>query len=190
MILARVQQAYSIEEPKSGVWRTNPEIAGGGAMMHQGVHLIDLFNYLFGCKVIEISALIDQERGKSSVGSQDALTTVSMRYEGGIFGMIVCSVILPNSINELVLWGSKGRVIRSEDGIHIISENEETTYEISEDRNLAAQNMIESFTYSVEEGSDWEGASAYDGLRAVDETLAIYESAKTGKTIKVNYSVE
>jgi len=189
-ILARIQRAYRIEAPKSGLWRTDPEIAGGGAMMHQGVHLIDLFSYLFGRRVVEISALMDKERGKASVGPQDALTNVMMRYEGDIFVSVVCSVILPNAINDLVVWGTTGRIISSENNVRIAAKDKETSYTMSGDHSIGAKNMVESFTRSVEEGSEWEGASGYDGLRGVDETLAIYEAAKTGKTVKVYYSFQ
>jgi 1,5-anhydro-D-fructose reductase (1,5-anhydro-D-mannitol-forming) len=187
-IQARIQRAYKIEKPKSGVWRTSPEIAGGGALMHQGVHLVDFLNYLFERRVVEISAIVDHERGEASVGPQEALINVLMRYEGGIFGIVVCSVILPNSINDLVVWGTTGRIIRSDNNIRIAREDRETSYNIPADRDIAAKNMVESFTRSVEEDSEWEGASGYDGLRGVNETLAIYESAKTGKTVKVKYS--
>jgi predicted dehydrogenase len=165
-----------------------PEIAGGGAMMHQGVHLIDFFSYLFGRRVVEISAILDRERGEAAVGPQEASAHVLMRYEGGIVAIVVCSVVLPHSINELVVWGTTGRVILSEENLRIASGDKETSHDISGDRNIAVKHMVESFTRSVEEDTDWEGASGYDGLRGVNETLAIFESAKTGKTVQVKYS--
>lgn len=196
LLLAKIQSAYRLEKPRSlgttggESWRRIPELAGGGSMMGPGLHLIDILNFIFDRRVIEVSAFIDQKRGMAVVGPQDALDTILMKYEDDIYTIVVTSSILLNSRNEFIVYGTTGRVEEDEYSnprkIRITSEEKEVSYNFSSGDEM--RNVAESFTQSVEENSTWEGASGYDGLRAVEITQAIFESAETKKTIQVKYS--
>lgn len=86
-------------------WRLSRERAGGGVMIMNLTHHIDLLRYLSGCEVIEVSAAARQEPGRQV---EDEIA-VSVRFEGGAVGTLLGSAStrgVPQSRFEL--WGDLG----------------------------------------------------------------------------------
>ena len=92
-----------------GAWKQDPEQMGGaGALFGMGVHLIDLVRYLTGQEIAAVTALAvgaTPERPLENFGQ------VLLEFSGGTQGHILYGGRFPLSRNDVVLYGSKGRLI-------------------------------------------------------------------------------
>ncbi len=87
-------------------WRRSKERAGGGVLIMNLSHHLDLVGYLCGHGVAAVSAFTEP-----AGGIEDAVVA-TLRYEGGALGSLLGSAAVRGSTEEeLSLWGSEGRVI-------------------------------------------------------------------------------
>ena len=194
--LAQVQLASGTRgevrpEPRSGLqeWWTRPEMAGGAfATTTLGVHCIDDLHFILGQRVVEIAAITD---GQTAERPLEDLATMCLRYDQGTIGMICCSLRLPESQNDVAIYGSHGKVVlsngswpRLEGGFRVSSETVNTSAGWERDAVILVQLKIEDFARAMEEDRE-PAASGFDGLKAVQVTEAMVEAAKTGRTVKL-----
>ena len=178
--------------PRSGnrLWWDDPELIGGAStMMGTGVHVVDLMRFLIGREVTEVNAMTD---GQTSRQPLEQLATVSLRFEGGTIATIACSRLLPDSRNDFAIYGSLGRVAGQatlwearQGRVEVISDEVHRT-EVCANHylgNFIAE--VEDFRRAIEEDGE-PAASGVDGLRSVEITLAMIESAWEGRTVKLS----
>lgn len=89
----------------SGGWRGTWEIDGGGCLMNQGIHMVDLLLWFMG-EAEEVVAMID------SVGRQVEVETLALglvRFKGGARGVIEGTTLAyPELPQYLEIFGSRG----------------------------------------------------------------------------------
>ena len=196
LVLAQGQWGFGVRgqegpPPRSGnrVWWDQPEMIGGAStMMGTGVHAVDLMRFLIGREVVEVSAMTD---GQTEQRPLEQLATIALRFEGGAIATIACSRLLPDSRNDFTIYGSLGRVSGEatlwearQGRVELISEDVHRT-EVCPDQylgNFIAE--VEDFHRAIEEDRE-PAATGVDGLRAVEITLAMIESAREGRTVKL-----
>ncbi len=101
-------QTMPAPRPPLQQWWDDPELIGGAStMMGTGVHVVDLYRFLLGQEVVEITALAD---GQTPSQPLEQLLTMSLRFEDGPLATISCGRRLPDSLNDLVIYGSDGRI--------------------------------------------------------------------------------
>ncbi|MEM7559961.1 MAG: Gfo/Idh/MocA family oxidoreductase [Planctomycetota bacterium] len=192
----RTQEYYD-----SGAWRGTWELDGGGALMNQAIHSVDLLLWLMG-PAVEVSAhtaTLAHER----IEVED-VCTATVKFASGALGVIEATTAgFPGSLKKIELTGSTGTAILEEEDI-IKWEFAETT---SEDEQLreemqgktmtgggaadpaaighhAHAELFRDFLAAINE----DRAPAIDGpegRKSVELILAIYESAKTGQAEKI-----
>jgi predicted dehydrogenase/NADPH:quinone reductase-like Zn-dependent oxidoreductase len=87
-------------------WRRLKERAGGGVLIMNLSHHLDLMRYLSGLEVETVLALAEP-----SEGIEDMLAA-SLRYTGGALGTLLGSSSTRGSIEEAMsLWGTEGRLV-------------------------------------------------------------------------------
>lgn len=92
----------------SGDWRGTWRLDGGGALMNQGVHYVDLLRWMMG-PVEEVTALTATE--DHSIEVED-LALALLRFESGALGTIEAStVVYPGLPERLEVSGTAGTVI-------------------------------------------------------------------------------
>lgn len=175
----------------SSKWRGTWDMDGGGALMNQSIHGVDLLQHLMG-KVVSVSAIMGTLVHNIEV--EDTLTAV-VEYESGAIGTIQATTsVFPGYNRKIEICGSKGSVVLNEDTIEICDvegfENEadgKSAKTASANRpdgidvNLHTR-QIADFVRSVRENREpW--INAVEGRKAVEIICAIYESAKTGKKV-------
>ncbi len=106
----RTQQYYD-----SGAWRGTWQLDGGGALMNQAIHSVDLLTWLMG-PVVEVraqTALLAHER----IAVEDvALATV--RFANGAVGVIEASTaIYPGYLKRIEIHGTAGSAVVEEEDI-------------------------------------------------------------------------
>ena len=106
----RTQQYYD-----SGAWRGTWELDGGGALMNQAIHSVDLLVWLMG-PVEEVRAqtgLLAHER----IAVED-VAMATLRFANGAMGIIEASTaIYPGYLKRIEIHGSEGSAVMEEEDI-------------------------------------------------------------------------
>ncbi len=188
--------------PIEGAWRQNPGTSGGGSLQDMGSHCIDLLEMFFG-KIKRVSCFINNS--VHAYKSEDS-TIVSLFFENGALATVDAFFCIPDnsSKNVLELYGSKGSILAngtigqgaSGDMIAFFEENN-SGYNAQQARNARKGQIInpmpvntylaeiEEFSCAILEKREPKN-NAELGLQSQKILAACYESAKTGKAVKIN----
>ena len=101
---------------RSGSWRSSWKGEGGGALINQGAHILDMWQWLFGMPV-KIYAEIPF--GKYNDFKVDDEATISMRYANGATGVFMLTTGEAVWQERLEIVGTKGRMLLEDDTIYI-----------------------------------------------------------------------
>jgi len=195
---ARMKWYRSQEYYDSGDWRGTWALDGGGALMNQGIHGIDLLYYVMG-PIQSIKA--HAATLTHDIEVEDSLTA-SIRFANGALGsLVVTTSCVPGYTMRHEFNGSKGSIILEEGDItdwHIQGEEPEAARDAAGDENAspaggASSNpaaiwseghtrLIEDMSKAILEGRD-PLIPPEEGRITVDLVLAMYESAKTGREV-------
>jgi 1,5-anhydro-D-fructose reductase (1,5-anhydro-D-mannitol-forming) len=168
-----------------GGWRTDPELAGLGAVNNIAVHIHDVVRFLVGSEVAEVSAMFE-------VGRDDALERlpmVLMRFDSGALAFANGNQRTPYPLNDIVIHGSSGRIDgrsitrpQTDGQMRILTASGERTGSYSS--HDAYIRTVRAFSEAVLAGRD-PNPSGLDGLRSVQLTDAIRRSAREGRVIEL-----
>ena len=171
-------------------WWEQPDLIGEAAsLMGTGVHVVDILRFLLDDEITEVATLTD---GQTETNPLERTATVILRFRSGTLATVCCGRLIPDSKNDLAIYGTTGRIVgratlweARQGRVEILSDtvNQTEIYPSNYLANFVAE--IQDFQESVQEGRD-PVASGIDGLRVVEATLAMIESATTGRTIKIN----
>ncbi|HUL28437.1 MAG TPA: Gfo/Idh/MocA family oxidoreductase [Streptosporangiaceae bacterium] len=166
-------------------WRTDPALAGLGALNNLGVHAFDLVSWLLGADVTEVTAMAGHEGGLEP----ETLALVLLRYGTGALAYVNVnqSVAFPQA--DITVYGTRGRVVgrsvsrmNMEGSLSVLTEEGETTIETASYH--AYRGAVMAFEEAVAAGRE-PSPSGLDGLRSVELTSAIAESLRGGRTTGV-----
>jgi len=188
--------------PIEGAWRQNPRLGGGGSLIDMGGHLLDLLEYILDSKVEEVSCYTGHL--VQSYESEDSAVAM-VRFRNGAIGVVDAFFSIPDnsSKNVLEIYGSKGSVLAqgtigqgSGGTAMAYLESEDKGYDAQQQREVGGgavvefapinlyQAEIEEFSSAIEEDRQ-PVVSAEDAVWSQRLLLAAYESARTGKSVKV-----
>lgn len=192
----RTQEYYD-----GGAWRGTWELDGGGALMNQAIHNVDLLTWLMG-PVAEIraqTALLAHQR----IAVEDTAMAI-LRFENGALGMIEASTaVYPGYLKRLEIHGSTGSAVMEEEDLIKWDFAEEAPEDASIKQQMAQQVSgaggasdpaaigYHGHTRQFADVLEAIGAGAKpaidgaEGRRAVEIILAIYQAAETGQTVKL-----
>ena len=170
-----------------GGWFTDPELAGGGAVMDHTVHVVDLLRWLWpGVEVTEVYAEVGQSLLHQGLGIDDA-GLLSFRLSNGVIATLDTSWSRPVSYPTwgdvtLELTGENGWVEVDVFGQRLLyapraGKSEWVGYGINADAAL-----IHDFVDMARTGRE-PSITGLDGLKALEVVLAAYESARTGEPV-------
>ncbi|MEW6129916.1 MAG: Gfo/Idh/MocA family oxidoreductase [Acidobacteriota bacterium] len=176
-------------------WRGTWAMDGGGALMNQGIHSVDLLLWLMGA-VSEVSA-----RAITAIHDIEVEDTVvaTLQFANGAIGTLeATTAAYPGFARRLEITGSQGTVILENQGIR--SANLRTPIaELMRENNSAEDERSTSPTISNTRGhrmiiEDFLRAIATNGMplcdgrqarRSVELIEAIYQSSRTGQPVKL-----
>ncbi len=189
----------------SGAWRGTWKYDGGGALMNQSIHAIDLLQWFMG-EVSEVSAFtgtLSHER----IEVEDTAVAV-LRFKNGAMGVIEGTTsAYPGFLKRIEILGTKGSAVMEEESIIKWQFEQELPEDAGiRDRYLHGtatgggaadpkaigyhghKKLFESFVKSVSENAAVEitGESA---AKAVEIIEAIYRSAQGNANVKLPLDV-
>ncbi len=191
----RTQEYYD-----SGAWRGTWDKEGGGALINQAIHTIDLLQWFIG-EVDSLYAFIDTTIHKIEV---EDVVVAALRFKNGAMGVIEGSTaIYPGMQRKMEIHGEKGMVIFEGDEIKLwdfVGQEKEGKEEEKvrglEDKKLgdtssdpthhSVENhklQIKDFVEAIRKDTE-PFVNGLEGRKALEIVRAIYKSAKTKKMIK------
>lgn len=153
----------------SSPWRKSEREAGGGFLMMNAIHYIDLLQWLLG-PVVSVSAEVGQFKQRKIEVEDTAIATLNFKSgaKGIIYGTTAASRSLPPFIK---IYGSK-------DEISV----EDKQYLICSEGLFAKQ--IGDFISSIKENRK-PLVDGLEGRKSLEIVLAIYRSAKLKKEVSL-----
>jgi len=183
---------YYDQAPWRGTWAQD-----GGALMNQCVHNIDLLRWMMGDDIDEVFAYTDQLEHDYLEAEDLGLAIV--KFKNGSYGLIEGTTnVYPQNLEEtLYIFGSEGTVKAGGKSVNIIEEwmfkdglddPEKVKEEYHENppnvygfgHNPLFADVIEAIKENREPYID-----GHEGRNALELVLAIYQSAATGKPVKL-----
>lgn len=165
-------------------WRGTWKLDGGGALMNQSVHYIDLMQYMMGPvdEVFGYTATLAHER----METEDVGTAV-VKFRSGALGMIEGTTsAYPGFATRLDLLGADGSVILENDVIKSWDTKsgsefpEELKAKGPQPHTLQWADIADAILYGREPAVTGEEA-----VKALKIILAVYESRRTGRPVKI-----
>jgi 1,5-anhydro-D-fructose reductase (1,5-anhydro-D-mannitol-forming) len=183
------ERLMDLRSGERSAWWVEPERIGRAlAMMGNGVHCVDVLHFLLGQHVVEVAALTD---GQSRENPLERLATMCLRFDGGALATVCCGFKMPDSKNDATLYGSHGRIVLGDclrtalqGSLEVVSDTVNTVVSYPPDPLALYKWQVEAFNKAIEHDTD-PLASGLDGLRVVQATVAMVESASTGRTVKI-----
>ncbi len=192
----RTQQYYD-----SGAWRGTWKLDGGGALMNQAIHTVDLLTWLMG-PVEEIQAQMATLAHKR-IEVED-VATATLKFANGALGVIeATTAAYPGYLKRIELHGSEGTAVleeedlkawdfakklRSDAAIHKAMKTKKSTAGGAADPTAIGHHghtmQFRDFVRAIRTDST-PAVDGYEGRRAVEIILSIYKSATTGRVVKL-----
>ncbi len=198
---AFVKWYRSQEYYDSGAWRGTWELDGGGALMNQAIHSVDLLTWLMG-PVVEVSARTGLLAHQRIAVEDVALATV--QFANGAMGVIEASTATyPGYLKRLEIHGSAGSAVMEEEDIvkwdfakasprdaaihRKMAEHKSTGGGAADPKAIGHHGHTRQFQNvlaAIKKG-ETPLIDGHEGRRSVEIILAIYKSAETGRSLKL-----
>lgn len=189
---ARVKWWRPTEYYSASRWRGKASLDGGGAVMNQGIHTVDLLLWLWG-DVKQVFAR--QAAALHSIEVEDTLVATLEFANGALATFEATTAAFPGYPRQIELSGTEGTIIVQQDRIHSAdlrtprpdlvggegSTNAAASSAVVSDvRGHKA--VIEDFLRAIKDGSE-PRCNGGEGRRSVALVEALYRSAKTGEPV-------
>lgn len=204
----RTQQYYD-----SGDWRGTWRLDGGGCLMNQGVHTVDLIQWLAG-PVAQVSGHV-RTAAHDRIEVED-IAAATLTFRNGAIGTLVASTAsYPGFPVRIDIYGTEGSAILEGDRLKNVTLKDGTTF-ATEDAAEHALAVARGGTNSVKDraaarpnaapvGAVWGDAhreqlrdfidairmdrdpliTARDARHPVEIILGVYESSRSGKAVEL-----
>ena len=192
----RTQQYYD-----SGAWRGTWKLDGGGALMNQAIHSLDLLLWFMGPvdEVTAATSTLAHER----IEVEDVVVA-TIKFKSGALGVIEASTAtFPGELKRIELHGNEGSACMREEDIIRWEFAKKTK---ADDEILASMasktqtgggaadpkaighhghtKLFQDFLNAIKKNNQ-PLVNGHEGRKSVEVILAIYKAAETGKAVKL-----
>lgn len=180
---------FNINEPNAAnpQWRLKKELAGGGCLMDIGIYALNATRYLTGEEPAEINGLVQSDPNDPRFKEVEGNCNFQIRFPSGILASCTSSyayggpsgyrVFFDRAVLELepaISYGNLRGRIGSPQGTQ--------NFDFPQANHFASE--MEHFSQCILEDKE-PLTPGEEGLKDVKAITAIYESARTGKTVKL-----
>ncbi len=195
----RTQEYYD-----KGGWRGTKALDGGGAMMNQAIHNVDLLLWLMGpaTHIMGMTALLAHER----IEVEDT-AIACLRFQNGALGVIQATTsVWPGYPKTIAIHGNRGSAEIEQDDLLRWQFDPELPEDEAIRRRFAQKvgdsggssdpsaishvghaRQLTDFVQAISAGRS-PSVDGREGRRAVEAILAVYESNETGRVVEVKGS--
>jgi predicted dehydrogenase len=177
---------------RSSSWKGTRSLDGGGALMNQGIHGIDLLLWLAG-PVKSVTAQVHTLRHEIEV--EDTAAAIINFHSGAIGVLQGTTSIYPDHPQLLAFHGAKGTLELAGTEVPYIRRLEiedrpdlaiARAVDVSEDRlGEPHRRQYEDFVEAVAEGREPE-VNGEEGLKSLRLVCAIYRSSQEGRRVEIS----
>jgi predicted dehydrogenase len=176
---------FPIDDPTQ--WRLNKAMAGGGSMMDIGIYALQASRYLSGEEPTEVNAVTYTTPGDIRFKEVEETINFQLRFPSGVLANCTSSYgYFPTSRFRVI--GTKGEFELNPggwyDGLKMFVHHDN----ITEERALPERDQfaleMDHMSQSVMENKEPK-TPGEEGLRDIKIIMAIYEAARSGKTVKL-----
>ena len=197
LVSGRVKWFRPPEYYSSSRWRGTWALDGGGALLNQGVHTIDLLLWLMG-DVERVSAKATTALHK--IEAEDTVVATLEFANGAIGTLEAATSVYPGYSRRVELTGSEGTIILEQDRIvatDLRTPLADAVALIEQNTNTAAtspvvsdvsghRKILENFLQAIETDTQ-PICDGREGRRSVELVQAVYESSRTGRPVIVSH---
>ncbi len=188
----------------SGTWRSSWNGEGGGTLINQGQHPLDLWQWFFGMPQEVYGSIVF---GKYNDFAVDDEAHILMRYENGMTGSFFLSTGEARSQDSLEIVGTRGTLVTDRDTITICRYSQDSLeygkhsgYHTREGMSFEEsvevcptrkdyEGMLENFAMAVLEGEPLI-APGQEGYKALELANSAYLSAWTRRPVTLPLDVQ
>jgi predicted dehydrogenase len=169
-------------EPSSLDWLDRRADAGGGIVLHTGVHSFDLLRHLSGLEVDRVWGLLERRFTRET---EDAFTLVYTMREFPLPGVVAGSRTTLGRSGLIELVGERGQLVGDHvHGFAYLLRGRERLELPVEPPVPTVREALRAFVTALSEGTPFP-ITVDDGLRAVAVAEACYRSAARRETVAV-----
>ena len=195
LVSARVKWYRPPEYYSNSPSRGTLELAGGGALINQGIHTVDLLLWLMGdVKRVQATAIT----ALHEIPFEDTVVATLEFASGAIGTLEATTAAYPGYNRRVELTGSEGTVILEQD--RIISEDLHTSRSSfvasTENKNASASSpvvsdigghkrILQDFLQAIESNGT-PRCDGREGRRSIRLVEAIYESSRTARSVSLS----
>jgi len=192
----RTQEYYD-----KGAWRGTWKLDGGGALMNQAIHSVDLLLWLMG-EVEEVAALTGLVAHKN-IEVED-VAVAALRFKNGALGLLeATTAAYPGYLKRIEIHGNLGSAVIEEEDVvkwdFVESEEEDAAIRESMANRLsggggaadpaaighqAHAKQFADVLDAIEKGRK-PLIDGYEGRKSVEVICAVYESARAKAAVKI-----
>ncbi len=196
---AYVKWYRSQEYYDSGAWRGTWKLDGGGALMNQAIHSVDLLTWLMG-PVESITAHTSTLAHKRI--SVEDVAVATLRFSNGALGVIEASTAsYPGYLKRIEIHGSEGTAVLEEEDIKTWDFAKKGRADAAIRRRMAGKTktgggasdptaighhghtaQFKDVLKAIKSGGT-PAIDGHEGRRSVEVILGIYKSAESGRTV-------
>lgn len=196
---AYVKWSRKEEYYKSADWRGTWQYDGGGALMNQGIHSVDLLQWIMG-PVESVQAIAANRRHKD-IEVEDTIVAV-LKFTNGALGTIECTTAAyPGFFKKLEIVGTTGSAVLEENSVLKWQMQNEISFDEEFRNKFSAANISSGgvsnpaaishyghkmqmldFINAIEKNTE-PLINAIEGKKSVEIVRAIYQSAQIGEKI-------
>jgi predicted dehydrogenase len=185
----------------SGAWRGTWELDGGGALMNQAIHSVDILTWLMG-PVVEITAhtgLLAHQR----IAVEDT-AVATLKFKSGALGVLEASTaVYPGYLKRIEVHGSEGSAAMEEEDVVAWDFAKKARGDAAVHARMAARistaggasdpaaigyhghteqfrDVLDAIRHNRKPAID-----GHEGRRSVEIILGVYKAAETGKVVKL-----
>lgn len=188
----RDERTYYLRDELARSWRGMWSTEGGGVLINQAIHTIDLMIFLGG-EIDEVVGYIDN-LAHPSIDVED-VSIGMLRYRSGGYGVLVANLFTKphtHQYRRIRVFGTKGQaelwdneliLLKSEEGISV-----ERVYGYSSETLKVPgglhRKLFEDFLKALIEGKDFP-ITGEEGLKSLEIVRAIYYSSRRKMYVKL-----
>ena len=183
----------------SAAWRGTWNLDGGGVLMNQGIHSVDLLQWCLG-QVESVSAFAGM-LGHQNIEVEDTAAAI-LKFTGGALGVIEGSTaVFPGFFKKIEILGTRGSAILEENNFQVWKFRDESDTDQEIRRKYSGQpssgggvsdpkaisdighfRQLQDMVDALEEERS-PLVDAQEARKAVEIILAIYKSARTRRIV-------